>query len=124
MGRVKSYSKIVDGWSEAQYWSAIRSALRSGMRFYPPKIKALNEAKEVYNGDNKRQKWCYRCNSCGECFMQKDVQVDHITPAGSLNCFSDLPQFVENLYCSSDNLQVLCKECHKAKTKKEGVKNV
>lgn len=51
--------------------------------------------------------------------MQKDVQVDHIIPAGSLQSTDDLKGFVERLFCSIDGLQVLCKPCHDDKTQKE-----
>jgi 5-methylcytosine-specific restriction endonuclease McrA len=61
----------------------------------------------------------YQCASCKQKFKQKDVQVDHVVPAGSLKSFKDLPTFVENLFCSEDGLQVLCMDCHKAKTDKE-----
>jgi 5-methylcytosine-specific restriction endonuclease McrA len=45
--------------------------------------------------------------------------VDHVLPAGSLNCADDLPGFVERLFCEQDNLQILCTDCHNAKTLKE-----
>jgi 5-methylcytosine-specific restriction endonuclease McrA len=48
--------------------------------------------------------------------------VDHIHPAGSLNCAADLPGFVERLFCEQDNLQVLCESCHDEKTKIEKLK--
>jgi hypothetical protein len=51
--------------------------------------------------------------------MDKEVSVDHIIPAGSLRSFSDLPQFVEILFCEADNLQVLCHACHGRKTLNE-----
>ena len=47
------------------------------------------------------------------------INVDHIIPAGSLNTSTDLPQFVERLFCEQDNLQVLCEACHDKKTLKE-----
>jgi 5-methylcytosine-specific restriction endonuclease McrA len=36
-----------------------------------------------------------------------------------LKCYDDLPSFVSNLFCEADNLQVLCKSCHKTKTAEE-----
>ena len=119
MGRRGKESEIVKGWTESKYWGAIRTALRSGLRFYPPKVSVLNKAKRDYEGENKRQKFCYECASCGECFKADQVQVDHQTPAGSLLSYQDLPQFVERLYCGEDGLQVLCKQCHQMKTNKE-----
>ena len=50
---------------------------------------------------------------------EKNINVDHIIPAGSLNTAQDLPLFVERLFCEQDNLQVLCTTCHDKKTLKE-----
>ena len=119
MGRRGKESEIVKGWTESRYWSAIRTALRSGLRFYPPKVNVLNKAKRTYKGDNPRQKFCYECASCKGCFKANEVQCDHITPAGSLLSYQDLPQFVERLYCGEDGLQVLCSECHRKKSNEE-----
>jgi len=51
--------------------------------------------------------------------MDKEVQVDHIIPAGTLRKYDDLPQFVKNMFCEADGLQVLCKPCHQLKTNAE-----
>ena len=54
-----------------------------------------------------------------ELATEKNINVDHIIPAGSLNTSQDLPLFVERLFCEQDNLQVLCMTCHDKKTLKE-----
>lgn len=46
----------------------------------------------------------------------KDIHVDHINPVGQLN---DWNAHINKLFCSADNLQILCKKCHKKKTKDE-----
>jgi 5-methylcytosine-specific restriction endonuclease McrA len=51
--------------------------------------------------------------------MEKNINVDHICPAGSLKSAQDLPGFVERLFCEIDNLQILCSSCHDKKTKEE-----
>jgi hypothetical protein len=76
-------------------------------------------ARRNYRGTNKRQKYEYQCRKCRQWFPEKDINVDHILPAGSLNCAQDLPQFVERLFCEQDNLQCLCLSCHDKKTLKE-----
>ena len=105
--------------TEAAFWSMIRSALRQKSRWWKPVAKCKELAKRAYQGKNKRQKWEYQCNKCKGWFKSDEVNVDHIEPAGSLNCAEDLPKFVETLFCEQDNLQVLCKTCHDQKTKLE-----
>lgn len=77
-------------------------------------------AKRNYQGDNKRQKFEYQCAQCGNWFPQKEVQVDHIIPTGTLKSYEDLPGFVERLFVGVEGLQVLCTNtCHAAKTAQE-----
>lgn len=106
-------------WSSAKFWGFIRSGLRSTYNKWPAKWKVLGESKRPYGGKDKRQKWEYKCSSCNKYHKGKDISVDHITPAGSLNNFEDLPGFVERLFCGEDGLQVLCKNCHDKKTLEE-----
>ncbi len=110
--------------TESSFWSFIRSALRNKSRFWKPVTLCKQNAKRKYVGPNKRQKFEYQCNKCKGWFADKNIQVDHKIPAGSLNCAQDLPGFVERLFCEVDNLQVLCSTCHGVKTQKEKAKNV
>lgn len=105
--------------TESAFWSFIRSALRQKSRWWKPISLAKAKAKRTYKGPLKRQKFEYQCNECKLWFPDKHVNVDHIIPAGSLNCAEDLPGFVERLFCEVEHLQVLCSECHNIKTKNE-----
>jgi 5-methylcytosine-specific restriction endonuclease McrA len=104
-------------WTEARYWGFIRSALREANRKYPPRFQAKLAAR--HNVDWDRCRYGYECAECGELFKDKEVQVDHIVPAGTLKCYEDLPSFVANMFCEPDGLQVLCKPCHQTKTNAE-----
>lgn len=105
--------------TESQFWSFIRSGLRQKSRWWKPITQCKLNAKRAYKGPLKRQKFEYQCNSCKNWFAEKNINVDHVVPAGSLNCAQDLPGFVERLFCETDNLQVLCTVCHDVKTKSE-----
>jgi 5-methylcytosine-specific restriction endonuclease McrA len=105
--------------TESAFWSFIRSGLRQKSRWWKPITECKLKAKRAYKGPNKRQRFEYQCNTCKLWFAEKHINVDHIQPAGSLNCAQDLPGFVERLFCEIDNLQVLCSECHNIKTKLE-----
>ena len=105
--------------TESAFWSFIRSALRQKSRWWKPITIAKANAKRAYTGANKRQKFEYQCNVCKKWFPEKKINVDHIVPAGSLNCAEDLPGFVERLFCEVEHLQCICEKCHDVKTKKE-----
>ncbi|HEY9485745.1 MAG TPA: HNH endonuclease signature motif containing protein [Nitrososphaeraceae archaeon] len=103
-------------YTESQFWSLIRSALRQKSRWWNPiqKVKQSNRRKS--QSSNKRLKFEYLCAICKNWFPDKEVNVDHIIPAGSLTCSADLPSFVERLFCEEDGLRVLCKKCHQEVT--------
>jgi 5-methylcytosine-specific restriction endonuclease McrA len=89
-------------------WNSwIRSQLRRVWLRSPMRTQALRDAR-VARG-------AYKCAECGEIFKVKEIQVDHIIPAGTL--IGDLGGFVERLFCPAEGLAVKCKPCHAAKTK-------
>ena len=99
-------------WTEARFWTFIRSGLRRLSMRWQPKIEAKNAARRPNQGSNKRAKWQYQCASCKLWFYGKETQVDHIKPVGTLQRAEDLPLFVERLFCEANGLQVLCTGCH------------
>ena len=112
-------------WTEGRWRAFITSVLRGGFRKYPAKFETLKEAKvgKLLNEKSGRMAEHYRCASCNQDFPMKDVQVDHIKPVvDPKRGFKTWDEYIDRLYCDSDNLQVLCIPCHKAKTAKEGKK--
>lgn len=111
----------VKGWTDARFRAFITTTLRAGFRRFPNKFEALKEAKvgKGINPKTKREVSYYQCASCLGKFMQKEVQVDHVKPVVPKTGFTTWDKFIENLFCGTKNLQVLCKPCHLAKTKKE-----
>jgi 5-methylcytosine-specific restriction endonuclease McrA len=105
--------------SESAFWTFIRSALRQKSRWWKPITECKLKARRPYKGVNRRQKFEYQCNTCKKWFPDKEINVDHIVGAGSLNCSADLAGFVDRLFCEQDNLQVLCETCHNTKTQLE-----
>lgn len=109
----KDYPK----WTEAKFWAFLRSALRAKWSRWPPRYEILQSQRRAYKGPKKQQKYEYKCSRCNKWWMQKEVEVDHIIPCGSLNKYEDLPEFVRKLFTSTDNLRIVCKPCHKIITK-------
>lgn len=104
--------------TESAYWSMVRSGLRRTFRYWKPLMKTKLDNRRKYQGPNKRQKWEYQCNKCKQWFKDKEIEIDHIKPVGSLKCLADLAPFLENLTAET-GYQVLCKSCHRVKTNKE-----
>lgn len=112
-------------WTEGRRKAFIISTLRSGSRRWPPKYETLNAAKTEKRENIKSGRIAqhFRCNVCKLEFTNKDMEVDHIRPIIDPKVgFVDWNTFVENLFCTSDNLQAICKTCHKKKTKEEKIK--
>jgi len=107
--------------TESQFFAMIRSALREKSRWWKPIGSVRMKSRRPYKGTNKRQKYEYQCNKCKQYFPDKQIQVDHIFPAGRLAAFDDLPGFVKRLFIEEDGLQVLCTDCHNNKTKEERI---
>jgi 5-methylcytosine-specific restriction endonuclease McrA len=105
--------------TESAFWSFIRSALRNKSRWWKPITECKQKSRRPYTGPNKRLKFEYQCNECKGWYPEKQINVDHIIPAGTLTCSSDLAGFIERLFCEQENLQVLCTDCHDKKTANE-----
>lgn len=109
-------------WTPGRLRSFITSTIRGGFRRFPPKFDVLKEAYTVTktNIASGREAKHYKCALCCKDFPAKEVQVDHIEPIVEPEVgFVSWDLFVERLFCSKENLQVLCKKCHLGKTKEE-----
>jgi 5-methylcytosine-specific restriction endonuclease McrA len=105
-------------WTKARFNNFIKSALRQAWNKYPVKYEVLKKAyvgKEV-NGKTGRLIKHYQCANCKKHFPQKEVQVDHKIDIGGVYTENGWDGVIERMFCSADNLQVLCKKCHKEKT--------
>jgi len=105
--------------------AVVRGAIRRTFARAPVKqevLKAVRKEFPKHRKDGSRAKKdavCYLCNVCKKYVGSTKVSVDHIIPVVSPEGFVDWNTFVDRLYCGSENLQVICDDCHKAKTKEE-----
>ena len=100
--------------TESAYWSMIRSCLRSKSRWWKPIQECKKDAKHLYKGTNKRQRFEYECSVCHEMFAEKFISVHHRKEVGTLTRPEDLAGFVERLFCEKEGLMVVCEGCHNA----------
>lgn len=102
--------------TQSQHMNKIRSMLRSLSRWWKPMQLALKASSTTYTvGRAKRV--MFLCAQCNKLHERKNVEVNHIEPAGSLKDYNDLPSFCEKLFVEDiTKLEVLCKPCHLAIT--------
>lgn len=100
---------------DARYYKLLYQAAKQvWQRSNPDRKKALKNSKDIVNGYHVN-----KCNSCQK-FFEK-VDVDHMVPIGKTTP-ATMEEFIDTLKklnCRSDNLQILCKICHKGKTSEE-----
>lgn len=97
---------------EFDYLKHCIAQLRRGWNKQPPallaKAKALQE-----NG-------LYTCFHCKGEFKDKEIQIDHVESVVSVvDGFISLDQFAKRLLHKDAALNIVCKPCHKVKTKAE-----
>ena len=110
-------------WTEARYNSFVKGALRSASQRWPPKYTVLNEAciGQQINPTSGRLAKFYTCNACKEVFPAKLVEVNHIIPVVPITGFDNWDGIIKRMFCEKDNLEVVCKVCHKLITKQENL---
>lgn len=75
--------------------------------------RAAKKAALLFNGKSK-------CAKCRKGYAEKETQVDHINPVVPIEGQESWDQYLKNLLsASSEDLQVLCKPCHKKKSQAE-----
>ena len=97
--------------------SYLRGVLRKAFLQAPIKTEVLRRAKVGQSG----KVFLYACATCSAITTRKECQIDHLIPVTPLRGWDDWNGFIERMFCDTDNLQVLCKPCHRAKTLEENV---
>lgn len=62
---------------------------------------------------------------CKELYKTNQVHLDHINPVVDVKSgWVDWNSFIDRLFCTAEEFQVLCSTCHDAKTKIEDAMRV
>lgn len=105
-------------WTEAEFWSKIRSSLRKLSMFWKPITNYKKSKQKPYKWPKKNQKYVYECERCKGIYASAEVEINHIVPAWSLKSSDDLKWFVDRLFTETW-FECLCKNCHLVETKKQ-----
>ena len=116
--------------TEAGFRSYIMSGIRSKSRFWKPKSIAIAKTFVGKGKNPETGKLCklHKCPQCEGLFPQGKMDADHIEPVVPIEGFKTSPetflsydwnQVLQRLFCEAEGYSVVCKGCHKDKTKKE-----
>lgn len=103
---------------KARTWNLqtrITTELRRLWLYSPLRQKAILEARIP----GTQKPFQHVCAECGERVTLGELRVDHIEPMVPVTGFVSWDDTIGNLFCSADNLQVLCKPCHDVKSAHE-----
>lgn len=124
MARPRGELVKCDGvWTQAKFNSFIKNNLRSATRKWAP-IQKCKKRAHVARG-------LYKCDGCGaevaptyydedKRKRMKNIFVDHVVPIiDPAVGFTTWDECIERMFCDSENLQLLCKDCHTIKSREE-----
>ncbi len=103
--------------------SLVKGAIRRVFSRSEERRNAIASATIFFQDINRPRvtRWVV-CSNCGQIFPAYQAEVDHKEPVVPLNKSLDdmsWDELVSRLWCESDNLAVLDKDCHKEKSKAE-----
>jgi len=114
--------------TEAKFRSTIVAGLRKASMYWKPKTQAIKNARNGYlvNPLTHRENNAGKCESCCNRFLEKELKADHINPVVPVEGFDNntflgvnWTEYIKRMFVEVEGYQVLCKECHYIKTKKE-----
>ena len=109
-------------WTEGRFNSFVRSLLRAGSLRWAPRYECIKKAFVKHGVNPKTGRKCklHLCSRCSGLFPASKIAVDHIVPVIDPKLgFTNWHDYIERLFCESDNFQALCEPCHKRKTDSE-----
>lgn len=107
------YCEKYPEWSNARYWSFIRSNIRLLQRKWPPlaQLKRLGRRNKPADVPG-RHKFEHQCELCSGWFPEKFIEIDHKIPCGSIKTHDDIGPFIDRMLSPANGLQKICKTCH------------
>lgn len=127
--KIEPWEECKDVWpTQAAYFNWMRGQMRRAWSRHPVKVKFIKlntfmaPVGRILKTTGKRKKVkAAKCAHCQQTFpvnvAPKQIQVDHITAAGSFKGWDDFTTWMQGLmHISLDDLQFLCTTCHGVKS--------
>lgn len=115
---IPPWEQLPNVWkTEASFWAWVKGVLRRGWSKHPVKIEFIKKNRIRIPNPNPKGKvtsvWGGKCMRCGELFVEKDMEVDHLGGTANLTEESHLQSCLKKLLLVCfDDLEWLCKSCH------------
>ena len=107
---------------EKHVLSVVRGAIRTAWMKSDVKLAYLYMNTIPDMDDKTRTKWLVKCEMCGELFKLTDVEIDHKFGNHTFTKVEDFENYFNNiLMVGFDDLQILCRDDHAAKTLSESL---
>lgn len=107
---------------EKHVLSVVRGAIRSAWMKSDVKLAYLYMNTIPDMDDKTRTKWLVKCEMCGELFKLGDIEIDHKWGNHTFTKVEDFESYFNNiLMVGFDQLQILCRDDHLAKTLSESL---
>lgn len=123
------------GWTPAKFRALVRGALRQIYFRWGGRKVAFDRVRVEVPGvtskgkPTKRPGIWYKCENCGVLGKSQvskanpkgyiRMWIDHREPVVPLDRYPDWNEYVNRLFCSPDNFEVLCQTCHADKSQAE-----
>lgn len=73
--------------------------------------------RDAWRWYSEARKDCLKQKKCAVCKKKDRDYADHIDPVGEF--LPEANPYIKRMFCDRSNLQPICKDCHKTKTKEE-----
>ena len=115
----KPWEVLPKVWStEAKFMSYLRGVIRKGWSRYPIKAEFMKARRiRATNPATGKQCFGFNCAMCKKFTPQSNVEIDHLVGNNQFKSVEDATSYLKALlFIDFDDLQPLCKPCHRVKS--------
>lgn len=118
----KTKNRIIAAVRKISRWNPARQAVKNAAKVDKALFKCSKCQNLSYEGKSSVLFEHYKELHPDKVVIMEYCDVDHVEPVVPVTGWDSWDSFMERLFCEEDNLQALCKSCHKVKTMAEAKK--